>query len=82
MESNEYLRLSVEAARQPFMNDFANDDSRSSPRLQPLTHPDLMSMVSRLKPEWTDPFVFKRQLLRSNIPKSEKSSTQVHYDQM
>lgn len=27
-----------------------------------------MSVVARIKNEWKDPMVFKRQLLRTNIP--------------
>lgn len=32
--------------------------------------------------EWEQPFRFKRQLLRTNIPKAYKAATRVHYDQM
>ncbi|RSH83761.1 hypothetical protein EHS25_005376 [Saitozyma podzolica] len=69
VQANEYLRLSTEAGRMDFIENFVHDE-------------DLPRMVKRIKKDWSEPFLFKRQLLRSNIPKSERSSTKVHYDQV
>ncbi|GFZ52292.1 hypothetical protein JCM24511_10065 [Saitozyma sp. JCM 24511] len=69
VQANEYLRLSTEAGRMDFIDNFVHDE-------------DLLRMVKRIKNDWSEPFLFKRQLLRSNIPKSERSSTKVHYDQV
>jgi hypothetical protein len=33
-----------------------------------LTSAAIMDVVKRIKPDWADPILFKRQLLRSNIP--------------
>lgn len=33
-------------------------------------------------PSWKEPMRFRRQLLRTNIPRSYKTATRVHYDQM
>lgn len=47
-----------------------------------LTNPpaDLFNMVRRMHPEWTSPFVFRRQLIRTNLPSSTGTATGVHYD--
>lgn len=37
-------------------------------------------MVQRINPDWHDPFVFRRVLLRSNVPSAVGTSTGVHYD--
>ncbi|KAI5475233.1 hypothetical protein MNV49_001713 [Pseudohyphozyma bogoriensis] len=63
------LKLSVEAGMADFINEFATDHH-------------IMDVVKRIKPHWADPILFKRQLLRSNIPGSEGSATKVHYDQI
>ena len=39
-------------------------------------------MVQRLRPEWQEPHIFKRQLFRSNVPHAKGTSTGVHYDQI
>lgn len=41
---------------------------------------DLFHMVRRMHPEWTSPFVFRRQLIRTNLPSSTGTATGVHYD--
>ena len=40
----------------------------------------IREMVTRLKPTWTSPFVFTRQIWRTNIPGAKGTSTGVHYD--
>ncbi|KAM0749893.1 hypothetical protein T439DRAFT_363498 [Meredithblackwellia eburnea MCA 4105] len=67
MENCEYLKLSVQAGMESFINEFARN-------------PYIAKVVSRLKPEWNDVILFKRQLLRSNIP-HVSSATKVHMDQ-
>jgi hypothetical protein len=37
-------------------------------------------MVRRMHPEWTSPFVFRRQLIRTNLPSCTGTATGVHYD--
>lgn len=37
-------------------------------------------MASRLQPTWTSPFIFKRQMWRTNIPHARGQSIGVHYD--
>lgn len=36
---------------------------------------DIMQVVKRIKPRWKTPLLFKRQLLRSNIPNVRASSS-------
>ena len=43
---------------------------------------DLIDMVKRIEPGWTDPFILRRHLLRSNVPFAKGTSTGVHYDQI
>lgn len=69
MDNCPYLKLSVEAGMEPWINDFAQD-------------PHITAVVKRLKPTWKDVILFKRQLLRSNIPTSKGSATKVHFDQI
>jgi phytanoyl-CoA hydroxylase len=51
----DFLAKSVSAHKEEFVHAFAQDG-------------EIMKIVQRLKPEWKDPLLFKRQLLRSNIP--------------
>lgn len=39
-------------------------------------------MVRRLQPGWGAPFIFRRQIWRTNLPEARGSSTGVHYDQI
>lgn len=66
---NKLLDLSVSAGYEPFIVDFSDD-------------PALLGFVGRLMSDWQEPFRFKRQLLRTNIPRTYKAATRVHYDQM
>lgn len=67
--STPYFRLSIEAGRAEFINEFARD-------------PAILDAVRLVKPQWEEPILFRRQLLRSNIPGAERAATKVHYDQM
>ncbi len=69
LAANAYFALCVAAGRAPFIDAFASD-------------PALLAAVAALKPAWAQPFRFRRQLLRSNIPGAQRSATKVHYDQM
>ncbi|BEI83097.1 hypothetical protein CcaverHIS002_0309650 [Cutaneotrichosporon cavernicola] len=40
----------------------------------------IRGMVSRLQPDWADPFIFKRQIWRTNFPHARGQSIGVHYD--
>lgn len=66
---NQLLELSTRAGHEQFITDLS--DSRV-----------LLDFVGQLMPDWKEPFRFRRQLLRTNIPRSYKTSTRVHYDQM
>ena len=39
-------------------------------------------MVHRLKPQYSEPFVYRRELIRTNMPGGTGTSTGVHYDQI
>ncbi|WWC63270.1 uncharacterized protein I303_105870 [Kwoniella dejecticola CBS 10117] len=65
----DFLAKSVSAHQEDFVKTFAQDGH-------------IMNMVKRIKPDWEDPLLFKRQLLRSNVPNSEGTATKVHFDQI
>lgn len=39
-------------------------------------------MARRIKSEWREPFRFRQQVLRTNVPYAYRCATRVHYDQM
>lgn len=41
-----------------------------------------MSMAKRFHPEWQQPAVVRRHIIRSNVPGAKKTATGVHYDQL
>lgn len=43
---------------------------------------DLKNMVKRIQPDWKDPFILRRHLIRANIPFAKGTATGVHYDQL
>lgn len=66
---NQLLDYSTRAGHESFILDFSDQ-------------PRLLEFVGKLKPDWKEPMRFRRQLLRTNIPKSYNTATRVHYDQM
>lgn len=66
---NQLLDYSTRAGHEDFILNFS-DQSR------------LLDFVGCLMPTWNEPMRFRRQLLRTNIPKSYNTATRVHYDQM
>ncbi|WWC89072.1 uncharacterized protein L201_003990 [Kwoniella dendrophila CBS 6074] len=68
-EECEFLAKSITAHQEDFVKGFAKDEN-------------IMLMVKRIKPDWEEPILFKRQLLRSNMPNSEGTATKVHFDQI
>ncbi|GMK54834.1 hypothetical protein CspeluHIS016_0114200 [Cutaneotrichosporon spelunceum] len=65
---NALLDYSTRAGREDFIVSFSDQAP-------------LLDFVSRLMP-WQEPMRFRRQLLRTNIPRSYNTATRVHYDQM
>ncbi|BEJ03685.1 hypothetical protein CcaverHIS641_0108600 [Cutaneotrichosporon cavernicola] len=65
---NALLDYSTRAGREDFIVSFSDQ-------------PALLDLVGRLM-SWKEPMRFRRQLLRTNIPKSYNTATRVHYDQM
>lgn len=47
-----------------------------------VAHPLIADMAARIKCEWKQPWAFRQQVLRTNIPHSRRTATRVHYDQM
>lgn len=45
-------------------------------------HPNIVAMAGKLKPEWREPWAFRQQVLRTNLPGAKRIATRVHYDQM
>lgn len=45
-------------------------------------HPNVLKMAGKLKPEWREPWAFRKQVLRTNLPGARRIATRVHYDQM
>lgn len=45
-------------------------------------HPLIADMAARIKCEWKEPWAFRQQVLRTNLPHSRRTATRVHYDQM
>jgi phytanoyl-CoA hydroxylase len=66
---NALLDYSTRAGREDFIVSFSDQDR-------------LLEFVGRLMPSWKEPMRFRRQLLRTNIPRSYNTATRVHYDQM
>ena len=66
---NKLLDLSTRAGHEQFILDLSDS-------------PTLLEFVGKLMDGWKEPFRFRRQLLRTNIPRSYKTATRVHYDQM
>ncbi|WOO79103.1 uncharacterized protein LOC62_02G002639 [Vanrija pseudolonga] len=62
-----HIELVFEAAQSEWAKEFCENEH-------------ILAFVHRFKPDWTAPFCFKRQIWRSNIPNSERSTTGVHYD--
>jgi phytanoyl-CoA hydroxylase len=54
---------------EPFIQDFVQD-------------PRILDMASRIKHAWKQPFRFRQQVLRTNVPHAYRCATRVHYDQM
>lgn len=45
-------------------------------------HPLIADMAARIKCDWKQPWAFRQQVLRTNLPGSRRTATRVHYDQM
>ena len=67
IENNMHAALSLQAIQQLWANDFASNNF-------------LRDYVCKLRPRWTTPFVFRRQLFRTNMPNCAETSTGIHYD--
>ncbi|GFZ43107.1 hypothetical protein JCM24511_00825 [Saitozyma sp. JCM 24511] len=67
MERSQYARLVLESYSAEWTDAFSSNQH-------------LFHMVRRMHPEWTSPFVFRRQLIRTNLPSSTGTATGVHYD--
>ncbi|OWZ79414.1 hypothetical protein C365_01675 [Cryptococcus neoformans Bt85] len=69
LEEVPYAKLGLDAQNGDLGFDFATNEY-------------LMSMAKRFHPEWQQPAVVRRQIIRSNVPGAKKTATGVHYDQL
>ena len=69
IETCKHMALSLEACQSDWAYEFSSNSY-------------LMDYIRKLRPEWTSPFVFRRQLFRTNIPNNTETSTGVHYDHL